>query len=153
MSHDISDDTETKNITIRGVDLQIYDEFTSKLKEYNMNIGDAFNKMIDDVLKDFDEVFNDSSTYDFFEYQRRLPRLSIDGHQDLSISGQDLLDTKSRVSFRNIESLKFDSTVTKEIFLKHVKEISRCLNVYFKKEFPKLIALAYCIDCDNVVFE
>lgn len=153
MSSEISDDSETKNITIRGVDLQIYDEFTSKLRDYNMNIGEAFNKMIDDVLKNFDQVFNNSSNYDFYEQQRRLPRLSIEGHQDLSISAQDLIDTKSRVSFRDIDILKFESSVTKEIFLKHVKEIRRCTNVYFNINFPKLIALAYASDCDNIAFE
>ena len=153
MSSDISNDDEFKNITIRGVDTEIYDNFTSKIRDYNMNVGDAFNKMIEDVLKNFDEVFNEISIHDYIEQQRRLPRISIDAHEELTISAEDLKATKSRVSFGKIGLLKFDDSVTKEIFLFHVRSIYRCSVVKFSKNFPKLIALAYCNECDNVEFE
>ena len=153
MSADLNSNSDTRNITIRGVDLEVYEAFTSKLREYNMNIGEAFNKMIQDVLENFDAIFNQSSNYDYYEQQRRLPRLSIESHQELVINVKDLEETKSRISFRNIDSLSFDETVTKESFLKHVKDIRRCSMVKFSTSFPKLIALAYCEDCDNVEFD
>ena len=153
MSSEIDNNEETKNITIRGVDLEVYETFTSKLRDYNMNVGDAFNKMIEDVLQNFDVIFNESSIYDYVELQRRLPKITIESHEELSISAQDLKATKSRVSFRGIGLLKFDDSVTKEIFLLHVKEIRRCSVVKFSTNFPKLIALAYSNDCDTVEFE
>ena len=152
LSSDISTDDGLRNITIRGVDIEIYEAFTSKLRDYNMNVGDAFNKMIEDVLVNFDKIFNEMSIYDFVEQQRYLPRISIDSHDELTISADDLKTTKSRVSFRSVGQLVFDDSVTKEIFLLHVKEIYRCSTVKFSKDFPKLIALAYCNDCDNVEF-
>lgn len=152
MSTDSNNNEIPKSITIRGVDLELYENFTTKLKEYNMNIGEAFSQMMEDVLKNFDEIFNEASAHDYVEQQRRLPRLTIESHQQLSISAIDLTDTKSRVSFRGIDLLKFDDSVTKEIFLKHVKEIRNCSLVQFGKDFPRLIAMAYCDDCDNVEF-
>ena len=152
MSTESNNNEQAKSITIRGVDLELYENFTTKLKEYNMNVGEAFSQMMDDVLKNFDEIFNESTAHDYVEQQRRLPRLTIESHQELAISAKDLIDTKSKVSFREITSLKFDESVTKEIFLKHVRDIRRCGLVQFGKEFPRLIALAYCEDCDNVEF-
>ncbi len=145
-------DNDIKNITIRGVDMEIYDIFTNKLRDYNLNIGEAFNKMMNDVLKDFDSIFQESSTYDFIQQKKRLPKVHISSHQTLVISDEDLLSTKSRISFHNIDNLKFDSTVTKEIFLKHVDRIQNCTLVQFGQNFPKLLALAYCNNCDTVEF-
>lgn len=153
MSIESSNNEETKNITIRGIDFEIYEAFTNKLRDYNMNIGEAFNKMIQDVLSNFDEVFNEDSAIDYFEKQRHLPKLSIEAHSELTVSAKDLQDTKSRISFRDIEILTFDDTVTKEVFLSHVKDIRDCSLVKFGKGFPKLIAFAYCEACDNIEFE
>lgn len=152
MSTESNNNEQAKSITIRGVDLELYENFTTKLKEYNMNVGEAFSQMMDDILKNFDEIFNESTAHDYVEQQRRLPRLTIESHQELAISAKDLIDTKSKVSFREITSLKFDESVTKEIFLKYVRDIRRCGLVQFGKEFPRLIALAYSEDCDNVEF-
>ena len=150
MSSETNEDT--MNITIRGVDLEVYNEFTTRLKNFNMSIGDAFNKMIGDVLVDFDEVFTNSSLVNFQEYKRKLPKLSISSHDELTISADDILATKSSIDFNNIGVLSFDSSVTKDIFLRYVRYISRCPLVQFPKDFPKLIGLAHCSKCDNIEF-
>lgn len=153
MSSESSKNEETKNITIRGVDVEIYEAFTNKLRDYNMNIGEAFNKMIHDVLSNFDEVLNEDSAIDYFERQRHLPKLSLESLSELTVSAKDLQDTRSRISFQDIEILTFDDTVTKEVFLGHVKDIRDCSLVRFGMNFPKLIAFGYCEACDNVEFE
>jgi hypothetical protein len=151
MNSEINND-EIKNITIRGVDLDIYDSFTSKLRDYNMNVGDAFNRMINDVLTNFDEVFNETSAYDFLREQRRLPKLSISEHQELVVTASDITATNSRIAFSRIDILKFDKSVTKQVFLKHVRQINRCTLVQFGKDFPKLLALSFCDNCENIEF-
>ena len=49
-----------KNVTIRGIETEIYDEFSHSMKILGMNIGDAITKMMHDVLEDFDDEFPDS---------------------------------------------------------------------------------------------
>ena len=152
MSTETDNNSDIKNITIRGVDLEIYDSFTSKLRDYNMNVGDAFNKMIGDVLVNFDNVISEKSAYDYYYKQRHLPKLFIEEHDQLEISSQDLIASNSRISFKNISILKFDSSVTKEVFLSHVRDIRRCTLVQFSKDFPKLLAFAYADECENIEF-
>ena len=63
-----------------------------------------------------------------------------------------MTQTKSVITFSRIAELKFDESVTKDVFLSHVKYISHCGLVLFPKTIPKLIALAHCEHCENIEF-
>ena len=93
--NDIQEDV--KNITIRGVDLEAYNEFSNKLKDFNMNVGDAFNRIIGDVMNDFDEVFPDLSA-DSLRSELKKKSINIAGHGTLSISRKDLEEADKRIN-------------------------------------------------------
>ena len=150
IENDIQQDV--KNITIRGVDLEAYNEFSNKLKDFNMNVGDAFNRIIGDVMQDFDQVFSEKTSQNYYAKKKKLPKLSISSHDELSISSEDLTQTKSAVSFSRIGQLKFEDSLTKEEFLTHIKYISNCGLVMFPKTIPKLLALAHCEHCEEIKF-
>lgn len=138
-----------KTITIRGVDSDIYDKFSQTIQSAEMNIGTAINKMMQDIMTDFDEVFPDLSAQSLKSVVKK-PTISINGHGDLSISKSDLVDADKRVAFSHIETLRFEADITKEIFLEYVHNVSHCDTVEVPSVLPKLIVLSRIHHTDRV---
>jgi hypothetical protein len=137
-----------KKITIRGINSNVYDEFTNKVKTLDMNIGDALTKMMADVIKDFDEALPSISAKSL----RSMKKHSISHHKKLSISRADLEVENSRFSFSHITRLKFGPDVTQEVFEKHVSSVSHCRNVILPNIFPKLVAYSMLNFCETIEF-
>lgn len=138
-----------KSVTIRGVNSEIYEQFAKKMKISEMNIGDALSKMMTDVMADFDEVFPDLSSESLRD-QIPLKRISINHHDELSISRKDLEDSNARISFNNIDLLTFEKDVSRDDFIKFVRSINHCDEVKLPSVLPKLIALSLMNSCENV---
>ncbi len=138
-----------KTITVRGVDSNIYDQFSKTIQSAEMNIGSAINQMMSDVMKDFDEVFPELSAENL-RSQVKKPIIDITGHRDLTINKDDLISAGKRVEFSHIENLKFEADITKEIFLEYVLSVSHCEMVEVPSVLPKLIVLSRINHSDQV---
>ncbi|MHA2225869.1 MAG: hypothetical protein ACXAC8_11730 [Candidatus Hodarchaeales archaeon] len=143
-----------KNITIRGINSNIYEDFSQSMKMLNMTIGDAVSKMMRDVMIDLDETFTDfdlrsplSSTKKLFG---RIEKVSINHHDKLEISAKDLLEADASISFSHIDKLIIRPDVTRELFNKHIRSISHCDTVRLPSILPKLLLLSRINFCDKV---
>ena len=130
-----------KTITVRGIDSNIYDQFSKTIQSAEMNIGSAINKMMYDVMKDFDEVFPDLSAENL-RSEVKKSKISITGSNFLSINKDDLISADKRVSFSHIEHLRFEADITKEIFIEYVRSVNHCDFVEVPSILPKLIVLS-----------
>ncbi|MCY3414124.1 MAG: hypothetical protein INQ03_20940 [Candidatus Heimdallarchaeota archaeon] len=141
----MSPSENTTNVTIRGVDAEIYQSFSDKVKSSEQNIGEVISTMISSVMNDFDEVFPEP---DETEFPRK--KISINHMDDLEISLDDLIETSARVSFNHIDRLIFDASVTKDAFLKYVHSINHCGTIEISSSMPKLLAYSKANYCDEI---
>jgi hypothetical protein len=146
-----SDRTNLKSISIRGVDADIYDQFVTKIKPLEVNIGQAISKLMKDVVDTYENEFPEISASSLKIIA--LGELSINGHENLTINKQDLLEGGRQVSFRNCDNLKFAKDIDKVTFLKHVKRIRNCDGVSVPSGLPKLLLLSIASHCTNLNFE
>ena len=138
-----------KNVTIRGIDSDVYEEFATNIKSLNRNIGEAVTQMMKDILQDFDGTFPTlSSRRSLGKLQNKMARISH--HDHLSISKRDLEEAGMVFSFRHIEKLTFEPDVDLETFNKHVRDIRHCSRVRIPDFLPKLLLLSRIQYCDDV---
>lgn len=141
-----------KNVTIRGIDGEIYDQFSHKIKNLRMNLGEAITKMMRDIITDLDESLDQlpalraRTTFNNFT----LERLSINHYDRLKISRADLEEANAQVSFSHIDKLSFFPDVTREIFTRYVKSVTHCGTVRMPSIFPKLIMYSKLQFCDRI---
>jgi hypothetical protein len=144
--------TKLKNVTIRGIDSDTYEEFSHKIKNMQMNIGDAVTRMMQQITTDIDESLGElpglSARRTFRKF--RLPRGNISHHDHMSISKQDLEDANARFSFSHIGELTIESDVTMEVFRKYIRTISHCDRVKVPSVLPKLMIYAKINFCDRI---
>lgn len=144
--------TKLKNVTIRGIDSDTYEEFSHKIKNMQMNIGDAVTRMMKQITSDIDESLGElpglSARSTFRKF--RLPRANISHHDHLSIGKQDLEDANARFSFSHIGELTFEPDVTREVFRKFIRNISHCERVKVPSVLPKLMIYAKINFCDRI---
>jgi len=114
-----------KTVTIRGVDGQIYDEFSQVIQASGMTMGDAVSKMMRDVSKDFDEVF---------------PMLSA-----MSLK---YMVKKDKITVKHYLTIKSD--VTTEAFETYIDKIEHCETVRVPQVLPKLLIYSKIAHCDRV---
>jgi len=129
-----------KDITIRGVNKNLYDQFTGQRTKHGVSAGQAFSEII---TIEFHRPWSIHGI-------RRHGRPPIHGTkpeiisdlEKLKVSNKDLTSAgdKTMFLFRNIKDLTFDEDVDAAILVDHVKVISKC-KVTFLGNVPKLIQL------------
>lgn len=137
-----------KSISIRGVNAGVYEQFVTKTKVLNMNIGDAISKLMKDVVNSFEDGFPHISAKSLGSITK-IP-LSIIGHEDLTITKQDLVDAKNQISLINITRLSFAPDVDKETFQQYISKIIGCTNIKVPNVLPKLVLLSKLQACKNI---
>lgn len=131
---------ERKDITLRGVDKELYDQFVILAKKRGSSIGTAFSHIILWSLKKRDaspkEMFGRSK-----HHRGRKPEV-IEDIEKLVVSKEDLTAAGKRTKFlfKNIGKLIFDKTVDNETLVKHVLIIIDS-KVEFPEEISKVIQL------------
>ena len=144
--------SKLKNVTIRGIDSDIYDQFSHQIRNLRMNLGDAITKMMKDIIVDLDESLDDlpalriRTTFNNFA----LERLSINHYDRLKIGRADLEEANAKISFSHIDKLTFLPDVTREVFTRYVKSVSHCGIVRMPSIFPKLIMYSKLQFCDRI---
>ncbi len=138
-----------KTVTIRGVDGQIYDEFSQVIQVSGMTMGNAVSKMMRDVSKDFDEVFPMLSAMSL-KYMVKKDKITVKHYDDLTVSLKDLEDAGKRVKFEHIGYLTIKSDVTTEAFETYIDKIEHCETVRVPNVLPKLLIYSKIAHCDRV---
>ena len=140
---------EVKNISIRGVNSDVYEQFSNKIKVHEMTIGDAISKMMGDVVADFDETFPEISAASLRAIAG-LRKGSIQHQGRVSVSKKDLVDADMRFYFQHIKVLEFEDDVDLETFEKYVGGIQHVTSVRIPAILPKLKLLAYIQFCKEI---
>ena len=142
--------TSSKTVTIRGVDGQIYDEFSQVIQSSGMTMGDAISKMMRDVSKDFDDVFPKLSAMSL-KYMVRKDKITVEHFDTLSVSLNDLEDTDKRVRFQHIRSLTIEPDITVEAYETFVARIEHCGIVRVPDVLPKLLIYSKISHCEQIM--
>jgi hypothetical protein len=129
-----------KDITIRGVNKELYDKFTLQRTRHGVTAGQAFTDIITI------EFHRPWSIHGIRQHGRPMlhgakPEI-ISDLEKLKVSKKDLTSAgeKTMYLFRKINELTFTEDVEATTLVKHVKVISQC-NVNFLGNVPKLIQL------------
>jgi hypothetical protein len=144
--------SKLKNVTIRGIDSEVYDQFSYKIKNLRMNLGDAITKMMNDILVDLNDSLDHlpalraRTTFDRF----KLKRIRINHFDQLKVGRADLEESDKMVEFSHIDRLTFLPDVTREVFSKYVQGVSHCGTVRVPSIFPKLIMYSKLQFCDRI---
>ena len=144
-----SSSSSEKNVTIRGIDSRVYDEFSRAIKSLGITLGEAISRMMGDVLKDFDGKIPKLSAR-FYRDGAQLPTASISGHGLLRVNETDLIEANARFSFTHIDQLTFGPDVTPETFTRHVRSIDHCSEVKIPSILPKLLVYSKVRRCDSI---
>ena len=138
-----------KNVTIRGIDSDVYEEFSTNIKSLNRNIGEAVTQMMQDIIQDFDGTFPTlSSRKSLTKLHEKTARISH--HDHLSISKSDLEEAGMSFAFRHIDKLIFEPDVDLDTFNQYVRDIRHCSRVKIPNFLPKLLLLSRIQFCDKV---
>ena len=139
-----------RSVTIRGIDGKSYDTFSEKIKLIEgYTLGEAVTKMMQDVLDTFEDTFPDLSAGRSRRH-KELPRTSISNHEVLTISENDLIEAKSRISFNNCELIQFSPDITSDSFVRYVRYLSNCELVRIPNTLPKLLVYSKVEHCDQI---
>ncbi|MFX0210254.1 MAG: hypothetical protein ACFFDT_30020 [Candidatus Hodarchaeota archaeon] len=137
-----------KSVTIRGIDSSVYDDFSTKMKQLQLNLGTAVTKLMQDVLKDPRDEFPTLSAKSLSVL--KLARANIEHHPQITVSKQDLIEANAGFSFSHIEELTFDSSVDRQTFNIYVRYIEHCKVVRIPSILPKLLIYSKINHCKHI---
>lgn len=128
---------EIKDITIRGVNKELYEQFTVYAKKHGLSAGDAFDSI----------VMIDKQPWRRFISRHGHPRHGkapeiIRDLDKLVVTKQDLVSAGENTMFlfSKITDLTFEKDVDASTLVKHVRLIRRC-KTSFLGDIPKIIQL------------
>lgn len=116
------------DVTIRGIDKDVYSEFSAEARKKNVPIGE----LVTTVMRAFLEESSKDS-------QGRISYLD-----SLEVSQEDLEELEGTISFYHIGRLVFSNNVRWEIFSEKVSSIENVGKLTYPKSFPRLPFLTRC---------
>jgi len=121
------------DVTIRGIDDDVYANFTAEAKKRNLSIGElttiVMRALIDDV---------GTTNY-------RIGNLA-----SLIVSRKDLESLKGPVLFHNIKALEFTDDIDWNLFDKRVMSIKNCAKVLIPQTLTRFQVLTKCAQVGEV---
>ncbi|MBD3189779.1 MAG: hypothetical protein GF308_04005 [Candidatus Heimdallarchaeota archaeon] len=131
---------ETKDVTLRGVDKKLYEQFVESARKFGLSTGDAFNNLVFFMIKQ--PWLMHGPPLPRKERSRSPPPEVIKGLESLVVSKKDLTEAGEDAVFlfKDIGQLIFAKDVDGPTLIKHVKLISRS-EVEFRGDVPKIIRL------------
>ena len=121
------------DVTIRGIDDEVYALFSAEARKKNIPIGD----LVSQVMRIYLEETTD------FGYV-------IEGIPDLTITKEQLESVGEPISFLSIKNLTIDDSVDYETFKKFVDEIRRCKVLNIPKSLTKFQVLTRCKNVSKI---
>ena len=123
----------TTDVTIRGIEDEVYSKFTAEAKKRNLSIGELTTIVMRALVEDLSTV------------NYRIGNLS-----NLQVSKKDLESLKGPVIFHNIKSLEFSEDIDWETFDSRVMTIKNCAKVLVPPTLSRFQALTKCAMCADV---
>ena len=115
------------DVTIRGIDDDVYSKFTTEAKKRGLSIGELTTIVMRALVEDVG-----TTNY-------RIGNLS-----SLEVSKKDLESLKGPVMFHNIKSLEFGDDIDWELFDKRVVIIKNCAKVLIPPSLTRFQVLTKC---------
>jgi hypothetical protein len=126
-------DAAMTDVTIRGIDDEVYSRFAAEAKKRGIPIGELATKAMRDLVEAAGAPFY------------RLMNL-----EHLSVSRNDLESLDGPIIFSNIETLEFEDDVDWPVFKAHVERIENVEKVLVAKGLSKFQVLTKAINVDQV---
>ncbi|OPY33139.1 MAG: hypothetical protein A4E32_00813 [Methanomassiliicoccales archaeon PtaU1.Bin124] len=115
------------DVTIRGIDDEVYAKFTAEAKKREMSIGELTTIVMRALVEDI-------STTNY-----RIGNLS-----SLQVSKKDLESLKGAVLFHNIKTLEFAEDIDWDTFDQRVMSIKNCTKVLIPHTLTRFQVLTKC---------
>lgn len=130
---------ERRDVTIRGLESEVYRSFSSLAKEMGKTVGELMNE----AMKLYMRILRLPG-----ELSRRIPA-SIDGLEELTVEGSEIKELGRPVIFRNIKKLvlKIDREA-----LSNIIAIDGCEELVIPRDLPKLEVLSKCSGVKKISF-
>lgn len=114
----------TTDVTIRGIDDEVYSRFAAEAKRRGVPIGELTTEAMRDLVGAAD-----------------APTYHLENQEKLSVSKNDLESLDGPVRFSNIEVLEFEDDVDWGVFKAHVSSIDGVEKVLLPKGLSKFQVL------------
>ena len=115
------------DVTIRGIDDEVYASFSAEARKKNVPIGELVSQVMRIILEE---------TVD--------KRYVIEQLEDLIITRDQLESVGEPIAFIGIKNVVIDESIDWELFKKYVDEIRRCKVLTIPKSLTKFQVLTRC---------
>jgi len=143
------------DVTIRGLDDQIYNQFSGEARKRGVSIGELTTQAMAQFLQgnrmpEMDKVQAFRFLSDSFKKEGES-LLTIAGPRELTVSRRDLQETGQPIVFFGIQKLVFEDDVTREFLDEFVRSIVGCKIVEFPNGLPKLYIHSKCVNIGEII--
>jgi hypothetical protein len=121
------------DVTIRGIDDDIYSRFAAEAKKRGIPIGELATKAMNDLIK-----------------AAQAPTYHLENLDHLSVSRSDLESIDGPITFSDIEVLEFEDDVDWNVFKAHVERIQNVEKVLVPKGLSKFQVLTKSSNVEQV---
>lgn len=122
------------DVTIRGIDDEVYALFSAEARKKNVPIGD----LVSQVMRIYLEETTDLGYV-------------IEGVVELVITKGQLESVGEPISFLGIKNIVIDESVDYDVFKKYVDEIRRCKTLTVPKTLTKFQVLTRCKNVSKII--
>lgn len=142
-----------KVYSIRGLDEEVYREFTATARQLGKTIGEALSeamKLYMIVAKGLGEGLQEAmnklkrAADELRTGMKEALPLIIDGIEELEIGKGDIEAVGKRIVIRNVNRVLIKDDVDPETFSKYIVEISNVEELIAPRTIPKLLLLSKC---------
>ncbi|MCY3413531.1 MAG: hypothetical protein INQ03_17955 [Candidatus Heimdallarchaeota archaeon] len=133
---------ETKDITIRDVEIEIYESFVKKVTIEGITTGQAVNKLLNIFVSRLDEHHQiiQLASEPGIKPETIAKLIVVSLLEEVIVTSKDLDDIMDRtVFFYRINRLVFTDNISAELFREKVSGIYACAEIIFPDNIPKLI--------------
>lgn len=133
---------ESKDVTIRGVDAELYDRFSKLASELGLSTGQLFSHILRYSYYSYNVFPEKTCVPKHVRHKKHQKQIEIiKDKQELLITRQDLeaIQDIAWIVFVRIQNLVFDKDIDSELLLKTVGSIRECKNVEFLGEVSDLV--------------
>ena len=128
-----TDGAAVTDVTIRGIDDEVYSRFAAEAKKRGVPIGELTTKAMMDLVE-----------------AAGAPIYRLTNLEHLSVSRNDLESLDGLIVFTNIEVLEFEDDVDWDVFKAHVDRIENVEKVIFPKRLSKFQVLTKSVNVEQV---
>jgi post-segregation antitoxin (ccd killing protein) len=121
------------DVTIRGIDDDVYSRFAAEAKKRGIPIGELATKAMSDLIK-----------------AAQAPSYHLENLEHLSVSRSDLESIDGPIVFSDIEVLEFEDDVDWNVFKVHVERIQDVEKILVPKGLSKFQVLTKSSNVEQV---